>query len=211
MPFGRRGRAHTTDMADFAQRSILSLFSASSTGKSEKIQRGHTSSVSLVEFLDRKLGMSAGGRKLSKRESDTEAGTNFTNCLDCNGRVSDSLKSQRASLKRRHTDETSGRLTNKQSRKRTDSMRNYASTEGLIQQVHPARHLLILGGNAENHQSCKGKAYVCDQRQPFFNHYTDGHGWWDTDRVGLDSEGVGTVGEWEGVGTTSLGVIGQTL
>ncbi|CAN0875527.1 hypothetical protein LINGRAHAP2_LOCUS10883 [Linum grandiflorum] len=68
--------------------------------------------------------------------------------------------------------------------------------------VAPKQPLVV--GNAEPAQERVGGK---KKRRKLYNHYANGHGWWDCDMEGFDTEEVGFGEVWEGVGSSTLGGI----
>ncbi|XP_050215907.1 uncharacterized protein LOC126667006 [Mercurialis annua] len=70
------------------------------------------------------------------------------------------------------------------------------------------RRLLVLGDDSKVKRKGRREGFVGNKKQrPSFNHYGNGSGWWDCDMEGVDDEEVGLGDVWEGVGSTTFGVI----
>ncbi|XP_002518121.3 uncharacterized protein LOC8258021 [Ricinus communis] len=70
------------------------------------------------------------------------------------------------------------------------------------------KHLLVLGDDPESRQKAGRKRFLGNKKtRSSFNHYGNGCGWWDCDMEGVDTEEVGLGDVWEGVGSTTFGVI----
>ncbi|CAK9236956.1 unnamed protein product [Sphagnum troendelagicum] len=67
-----------------------------------------------------------------------------------------------------------------------------------------SQHLLVLG---DHPRPARHRRFQSKRERPgvVFNHYDDGGGWWNEGRVGVESEAVGSMGIWEGLGSMSFG------
>nr|CAD1843751.1 unnamed protein product [Ananas comosus var. bracteatus] len=68
-----------------------------------------------------------------------------------------------------------------------------------------ANSLVVLGDDPKPRPKRRGFKSNNERDKPLYNHYANGHGWWDCDREGVDSEEVGHKEVWEGVGSTTVG------
>ncbi|KAJ4824189.1 hypothetical protein Tsubulata_015645 [Turnera subulata] len=67
---------------------------------------------------------------------------------------------------------------------------------------------LILGVNKNAKRKGRRGWFTKNKKsKALYNHYANGSGWWDDEMEGVDTEEVGMGDVWEGVGTTTFGVI----
>ncbi|KAF3457660.1 hypothetical protein FNV43_RR02318 [Rhamnella rubrinervis] len=67
------------------------------------------------------------------------------------------------------------------------------------------KHFAILGGDLKAKQRRREKSFDCTEKQPLYDHYANGRGWWESGMEGIDDEEVGLTEAWEGVGSTTMG------
>ncbi|KAK7356493.1 hypothetical protein VNO80_15766 [Phaseolus coccineus] len=89
-----------------------------------------------------------------------------------------------------------------------DSKKRKIRFEGGNESQAARKHVVVLGGESK----LKPKRQIengCSNKRPrpLYNHYANGHGWWDYDMEGVDNEELGSNEVWEGVGSTTLGGI----
>ncbi|XP_045821600.1 uncharacterized protein LOC123914446 [Trifolium pratense] len=69
------------------------------------------------------------------------------------------------------------------------------------------KHVVVLGGESRLKPKKQMETDFNGEKQKPYNHYANGHGWWDDDMEGVDNEALGVSEVWEGVGSTTLGGI----
>ncbi|ESW16163.1 hypothetical protein PHAVU_007G134400 [Phaseolus vulgaris] len=101
---------------------------------------------------------------------------------------------------------------NQDSKKRKIRFEEYPLSESQIRggkESQTARkHVVVLGGESKLKPKRQIENGSGNKRpRPLYNHYANGHGWWDYDMEGVDNEQLGSNEVWEGVGSTTLGGI----
>ncbi|KAI4338289.1 hypothetical protein L6164_016631 [Bauhinia variegata] len=219
-----------TPIRVFGQRLIPSSFRSLPSNLSDDSKRnvgnvasGEGTRISLSDFLNRKLQKSSGlsGRVPGKStpflsplglrtSTDGHDAGSVKQTEEETKNVNDKMILQRF----KHTDEENhdspssiNEVENsvvddiQESKKRKDPF------EGENERHAVRKKVVVLGGEPkprqkERTESCKEKP-----KQPLYNHYKNGRGWWDYDMEGVDNEEVGFTEIWEGVGSASLGGI----
>ncbi|KAK2457321.1 hypothetical protein P8452_04144 [Trifolium repens] len=69
------------------------------------------------------------------------------------------------------------------------------------------KNVAVLGGESRLKPKKQMETDSSGKKQKPYNHYANGHGWWDDDMEGVDNEALGVSEVWEGVGSTTLGGI----
>ncbi|CAA6662506.1 unnamed protein product [Spirodela intermedia] len=171
-------RSDGSPWRQFGQSPLPPLFQAEREGSSEKSSK---KSVSLSEFLDRKLG---------KNKSASTGGA-----VQNGGRKTHRIDGVR--LRGGGTAMARGR--------RRGSIRRFCRYfEG---GAAAPKLLLVLGDDPKSRRK-QGEVNLSFKERrprPQFDHYSSGCGWWDCDREGVNSEEVGCKEVWEGTGSTTLG------
>ncbi|QCE07747.1 hypothetical protein DEO72_LG9g2767 [Vigna unguiculata] len=89
-----------------------------------------------------------------------------------------------------------------------DSKKRKTPFEGGNESQTARKHVVVLGGESKLKPKRLTENGSSNKRpRPHYNHYANGHGWWDYDMEGVDNEQLGSNEVWEGVGSTTLGGI----
>lgn len=177
-------------------------------------------SISLSEFLNRKLGK-ASGRLL--QEKPISIGSLGSAKKDFNGNGSEAASSSMPegaifqkfsrALKGKHGADLGDRAevakvgvdcfdNEKQYSVKRKKPSELSSGDGANNQ----KYLVILGDDPKPKRMRKERRPTDNCGKTIYNHYANGQGWWDGNKEGIDSEEVGYSEEaWEGVGSTTLG------
>ncbi|CAN6462044.1 unnamed protein product [Victoria cruziana] len=206
----------------FGQRALPPIFFRSSRCTEDKESHGTKTSkpsISLSEFLDRKLSKTISQKSLQGKEAcfpslDGRAKSVFAKpevagksvLLDgrafrCSGVGSQNRDQDEALRSSNHVRICELAGADEQDVRRTKKPR----MEGEGRTLPAARSMFVLGDDPKPRQ--KRISEFANKKRPgsLFNHYANGKGWWDSGREGVDSEEVGFKEAWEGMGSASLG------
>ncbi|OVA01588.1 hypothetical protein BVC80_9073g19 [Macleaya cordata] len=207
----------------------LSGDSSKEEGQTKPSKKNDNPSISLSDFLNRKLSRNSIQSKTVQRKQKP-----FSSLL---GITAGSVQEQIGTKRCRGAgevdlvlDETVFKQFNYPKREKEEYGESGGAAEleevsttpteqDLMKQRNPFRvsskdttpkHLLVLGDDPKPKPKPKQKRrqenFIRNKKpKPLFNHYANGSGWWDCDMEGVDSEEVGCNEVWEGMGSTTLG------
>ncbi|KAK8952767.1 hypothetical protein KSP40_PGU010607 [Platanthera guangdongensis] len=208
-------------MRQFGQTKLpLSFISNPSAVNQDPKSKPSKQSISLSEFLNRKLGKSS-GRLL--QEKQISIGSLGSAKKDFKGDPSEAASSSvpegaifqqfSRALKGKHGADLGDHAevvkvgvdcfdNGKQYSMKRKIPSEFSSGDGARNQ----KYLVVLGDDPKPKRTRKERKPADNCGKTIYNHYASGQGWWDGDKEGIDSEEVGYGEEaWEGVGSTALG------
>lgn len=214
----KQSAASSSSIRQFGQRSISSIFDSQVAEK--KTSKASPSSVSLLDFLDKKLEKrsektlqgstdyklstaiaSPIPRVLKGGRSDFQLNTGIASSVFQQLKpLPKELKQHQQGSPNPHTNIADDPINRRTSLKR----KSFTSTDD-IQMSSTSSSLLVLGDDPKPKRKLNVQKGMEEIPRTIFNHYADGGGWWDPDMVGLDSDEVGTTEIWEGLGSTTIG------
>lgn len=213
----KQSAASSSSIRQFGQRSILSIFNPQVVEK--KTSKASSSSVSLLEFLDKRLEKRSG--KTPQGSTDDKPSSAIASPIprvlrggksDCQPNTSiassvfQQLKPVPKELKQLQGDSNPpANPPDAPINRRNSLKRKSFSLTDNIQMSSSSSTFLVLGDDPKPKRKLNVQRGVDEIPRTIFNHYADGGGWWDTDMVGLDSDEVGSTEIWEGMGSTTIG------
>lgn len=222
-----------TPLRAFGQSSLVSsLFTSSSSNSArddasdKELKKDSCPTVSLSDFLDRKLHKSSALSKTVQEKSKPFSSLVGSKEIEVSVRDEKEEKGEKIEIQDKlvfeqfkHTYEdkvdcvdtsniyeegtpnVDDELSNSKKRKKP-----YATVEN--EEHRTRKPFIVLGDDLKPKQAVRRDQCTANKkRKPLYNHYANGCGWWDCDMEGVDNEAVGYGEAWEGIGSTTLGGI----
>ncbi|KAH7691072.1 hypothetical protein IHE45_02G091900 [Dioscorea alata] len=171
-----------------------------------KSRQGGKQSISLSEFLDKKIGKSSRKSIQEKQRCFASIGSV---AKDSKNKSIDFVLDEDVFKQFRHSDgeivRDEGENFDVESTKGEQNSNKRATLSGEVERTCCPKYMVVLGDDPKP-KLRRGKERFEDHKEKLvYNHYENGSGCWDGDREGIDTEEVGNNEAWEGMGSTTLG------